>query len=983
MPPAVAPLDPARWQRARDLFDAVADLDAAERHARLSALCAGDEALRHEVESLLAHDQRPDDPIGRVVGAAALGATAAVTGPGQSLLHYRITEPIGEGGMGIVWRARDETLGRDVAIKVLPPGVGDDPRRLARFEREAHLLASLNHSNIAAIFSLHLQGGVRFLAMEYVPGEDLSVRLLRGPVPLDEALRIGRQIAEALEEAHEQGVVHRDLKPANVKLTPSGRVKVLDFGLAKVFTDGPEADAGGSTSSDSALAQLTTREGVVLGTAAYMPPEQARGAVVDKRADIWAFGAVLYEMLTGSRPFAGASVVDLLAAVVTAEPDWSRLPAGTPPALERLLRRCLHKDVRQRLRDIGDARIEIEALINGSSDGGGARPIPLPGYAASAAPAASAGARPSWREVAVFVTGAVAAGLAWWSLSASPAAPPAAVERYNIEVPPGTRLEDTVGAVRQSLALSRDGSTLVFLVRERDGRRQLYVRRLDRVAAEPIEAAAGGDMPFLSPDGQWLGFAADGKLKKVLLSGGQPVTLCDAPEPRGASWGDDDTIVFAPSVRGGLFRVPAAGGTPSQITTIERARGEEGHRWPLMLPGSRGVVFNVEAEGDVAGARSLAVADLATGTRTTLASEGSYARYVDGTLLYGHAGSLYAVPFDASRLVTTGAARPVVDDVRMDLPNTGRVFADAAASGALVYVPGFPRPGNRRLLWVDRLGRTTPVSAELRPFSGARLSPDGRSLAVTIQDGSVTSLWMHDLTRATWNRLTGGGQASTPAWTPDGRHIVFSAEQNGRGILMVPADGSATPLLVKDLTGLLIDMPDVLPDGRRALVAVQDANGDDIFELSLDGRGTLEPVVTGPGGEASPAMSPSGRYLAYSSNESGRREVFIRETQGTGRKWTVSVAGGSTPRWRADERELFYVEGTKMMVVPLDADAMLVAGRPQPLFDEPALGWSGADLSRYDVTPDGQRFLVVQPEPREVAPFSIVVAPRFGHELRR
>lgn len=412
MPPSVASPPPPRWQRARDLFDAVADLDPAARQARLADLCAGDDELRQDVESLLAHDQSADDPIGRVVGAAARGATAEVaTGPGQFLLHYRITGPIAEGGMGMVWRALDETLGRDVAIKVLPQGVGDDPRRLARFEREAKLLASLNHSNIAAIFSLHEHDGVHFLAMEYVPGEDLSVRLLRGPVPLEEALRIARQIAEALEEAHEQGVVHRDLKPANVKLTPSGRVKVLDFGLAKAFTDSPEADAGTSTSSDSALAQLTTREGVVLGTAAYMPPEQARGLVVDKRADIWAFGAVLYEMLTGTRPFAGASVVDLLAAVVTAEPNWTRLPTGTPPALEQLLRRCLQKDVRQRLRDIGDARIEIERLAGES-------------HTAAAPPAAATAVsrrRLVWAGVAAAVVVATVGSAFWLGRQGTPA----------------------------------------------------------------------------------------------------------------------------------------------------------------------------------------------------------------------------------------------------------------------------------------------------------------------------------------------------------------------------------------------------------------------------------------------------------------------------------------------------------------------------------------------------------------------------------
>ena len=952
----------------RHVFDAVADLDPALRSARLAELCAGDDALQAEVRSLLAHDRSSDDPIGRVVGAAAVGATTTpVTGPGQTLLHYRITGPIGEGGMGIVWRAVDETLGREVAIKVLPPGVGDDPRRLARFEREAKLLASLNHSNIAAIFSLHVHEGVRFLAMEYVPGEDLSVRLLRGAIPLDESLRIAGQVAEALEEAHEQGVVHRDLKPANVKLTPSGRVKVLDFGLAKAFIEPtePSLDAGASTSSDSALAQLTTREGVVLGTAAYMPPEQARGLPVDKRADIWAFGAVLYEMLTGARPFGGVTVVDLLAAVVTADPDWTRLPAGTPPALVRLLQRCLQKDARQRLRDIGDARIELAQILAGAAEAAPPPPVRAPW--------------PVWRGAALFAAGLAVAGLVAWRVMPSASAP-AAVERLNVELPPGTRLEDVVGAARQALALSGDGTRLVFLVREPDGRRQLYLRRVDRVTAEPIAGAAGGDMPFFSPDGQWLGFAVDGKLKKVLLSGGQPVTLCDAPEPRGASWGDDDTIVFTAGARGGMSRVPASGGTPTSITTVDPSRNEDSHRWPLVLPGARAVVFNVELADETAGTRHIDLLEFATGARRTIVASGSYPRFAAGRLLYGEAGNLYAVPFDTARLSMTGTPVPVLDDVRMDLTATGRVFADASLSGALAYVPGFPRPGARRLLWLDRAGTVTPVTAETRAYRGAQLSPDGRSLAVLIEDVAGTAVWLLDLARNTWDRLTSAGEATTPAWTPDGRRILFSASLGGSpGIHTVPADGSGTSSPVS-AAPLLIDMPDVLPDGTRALVAAQDAEGDDISYLSL-ADGALTPLVTGPGSQVSPALSPSGRYLAYTSNESGRREVFIRAMTGEPRRWTVSVAGGAAPRWRRDERELFYVEGTRLMAVPIDPGPALSFGTPRALFDEAGLAWSKVDLRRYDVTPDGQRFLVVRPEAWEVAPLSIVIAPRFGAEL--
>ena len=959
----------------------MADLAPGDRPKRLTDLCGADVALRLEVESLLSHDRLPHDPIGELVGAAAHAAAEAARPVtlGGTLLHYRLTERIGEGGMGIVWRAVDETLGREVAIKVLPPGVGDDPRRLARFEREAKLLASLNHTNIAAIFSLHADAGVRFLAMEYVPGEELATRLARGRLPLDEVLRIARQIAEALEEAHERGVVHRDLKPANVKLTPSGKVKVLDFGLAKAFADGPDLHSASSTSNDSMLAQLATREGVVLGTAAYMPPEQARGLPVDKRADIWAFGVVLYEMLTGTRPFAGLAVVDLLAAVVSAEPEWTRLPAGTPPSLGWLLRRCLQKDVRQRLRDIGDARIELEYLLLGS----GETPVAAAraGEAGPGVAAVVTTASPRWRAALLIGTGLLVAGLAAWRLT--PASPlPAAVERLNLDVPSGTRLEDVVGSVRQSLTLSRDGTRVVFLVREPDGQRRLYLRRLDRVVAEPVTGATGGDMPFLSPDGQWLGFAADGKLKKVLLSGGQPLTICDAPEPRGASWGDDGTIVFAAGVNGGLSRVPAGGGAATALTTIDPARNEDSHRWPLMLPGSRAVVFNAEPADEAAAAsRRIDLLDLTTGERRILVRGGTYARYSAGRILYGQAGSLYAAPFDLARLTLTGAATPVLDDVRMDLVSTGRVFVDLAPTGALAYVPGFPRPGVRRLAWRDRTGRATLVTPETRAYRGARLSPDERSLAVTMQDVGVTTLWLFDLGRKTWTRLTSEGEATTPAWTPDGRRVLFSAGLGGSpGIHAVPADGSARPAPLSAASTRLIDMPEVLPGGFEALVAVQDANGDDIFRLSLT-DGTATPVITGAGSQVSPTRSPSGRFIAYSSNESGRREIFVRSMTGEPRKWTVSVAGGAVPRWRQDERELFYVEGTRLMAVPIEVGTTLAFGTPRALFDEPGLASSAVDLSRYDVTADGQRFLVVQPEAWEVAPLSIVVAPRFGQEL--
>ncbi len=977
----MASLDPARWQRVRDIFDLVTDLEPAAREARLEVLCAGDPALRDEVESLLAHDGSTDDVIDRVVGRAARGAADAtsVTGPGQTLLHYRITEPIGEGGMGIVWRALDVTLGRDVAIKVLPPGVGLDPRRLARFEREAKVLASLNHSNIAAIFSLHAHDDVRFLAMEYVPGEDLAVRLARGPIPLDEALRIARQIADALEEAHEQGVVHRDLKPANVKLTPSGKVKVLDFGLAKAFSESPTADPGSSTSSDSALAQLATREGVVLGTAAYMPPEQARGLSVDKRADIWAFGAVLFEMLTGSRPFAGAAVVDVLAAVVAAEPDWTRLPPGTPLAVERLLRRCLQKDVRQRLRDIGDARIELDHLLSGSGDSGTPVPRPDAGAAARMTPAS----RSRRRDAALVAAGTLAAaalvaGVAAWQGWGRTNAPPVRIERLNVALPTGTRLDDVLDFSRHTLALSRDGRRLAFVARDAVGRRRIYVRALDSVEAVPVTGAEGGDMPFFSPDGASLGFASEGKLKRIGLSGGQPTTICDAPEPRGATWGDDGTIVFAPGVFSGLQRVAASGGTPEVLTTVDP--GSEGsHRWPVTLPGGRHVLFNVLPAGSREQDHRIEVVDLAAGTRRTLA-RGVYPRFVDGHLLYGESGRLLAAPFDPATLALTGPATPVLDDVRMDTAATGLAFVDAAPSGALVYVPGAMGQPERTIVWLDRTGRATPAARDRRPYLGVRLSPDERSAAVIMQ-GTPRSLWHLDLARDAWARLTADEGAATPAWMPDGSRIVFTSSD--LVLFGVPPGGGGTPRRLLPQDGPTGDMPAISPDGRVLLVGVQDTRGDDIVSVALDGRRAATPFAAGAANETSPAISPRGRWVAYTSNESGRREVYLRAFAGSGRTWPVSIDGGASPRWRGDERELFYLQGAQLMAAPvrLDGDTPSI-GPGRALFSDTAFSWSGADLFRYDVAADGQRFIAVQPDPREERALQLVVVPGFAAEMR-
>jgi Tol biopolymer transport system component/predicted Ser/Thr protein kinase len=960
------PTDPLLWKRAREAFDAVVDLPVSQRQARLAVLCDGDPALHAEVESLLVHADAPHEVLSAILEQAAQSVFDCSTWQiGQTILHYQVTGELGQGGMGVVWKATDRTLGREVAIKVLPSAVSRDPVRLARLDREAKLLASLNHPNVASIYSLHESDGTRFLTMEYVEGNDLAARLARGPLPVPDVLSIARQVADGLEEAHEKGIVHRDLKPANVKITSAGKVKVLDFGLAKAVGRDVGATEADTPIDAADVSTLTTRAGLVLGTAAYMAPEQARGLPVDRRADIWSFGVLLFEMLTGHRPFDGATITDVLSAVVSREPDWTTLPPATPARLERLIQRCLAKDPHQRLRDIGEARVALEDLIGGRDDTFDARPPRRSGR----------------RDAVMAVLGATAAaGLAAWLLWPAPAIDPGN-QRFNVALPPGLRIEDALDANRQTMALSRDGRQLAFTTRDAVRRKQIYIRRMDQVDAAPVPGTEGADMPFFSPDGLQLGFASEGKLKRVSLPGGAPVVIGDAPEARGASWSDDGTIVFAPGAFAGLVRVAATGGTPTPVTTVNRP-GEEGHRWPVILPGGRAVIFATVPAGRRDEDATIDLVRLDSGDRRTLVRGGLYPRYVDRHLLYASDGRIVAAPFDLSALATTGPAVAVLNDVRIDLRPDPRVLLDVSTSGALAYVSGSPSVAERELVWLDRHGVSTAVVNEKRPYRGAQLSPDGRSLAVLIDSPPVTSLWTYSLERRTWNRLTFDQDVSTPAWTPDSARLVYSAD-GLRRTYIVAADGGQTPVRLMPQSDTAGDMPAIAPNGRLALIAIQNSGGDDIISLTLDGKDVVAPFQADAGNEASPAFSPDGTYVAYSSTTTGRREVYIRTFAHPVRKWPVSVDGGITPRWSRNGRELFFLAGARVMSVPVTAtSAGLTVGTPGTLFEEPALTWNGTDAHRYDVSADGQRFLAIRPDPREVRPLQIVVIPQFVAELR-
>ena len=679
--------------------------------------------------------------------------------PGTRLGAYELTAPLGAGGMGEVYRARDTKLGREVAIKILPSAFTHDTERRARFEREARVLATLNHPHIGAIYGLEHADGVQALVLELVDGETLADRIARGPIALDETLGIARQIADALEAAHEKGIVHRDLKPANIKITPDGVVKVLDFGLAK-------AASGDTATADLQSPTITvggTREGIILGTAAYMSPEQASGRTADKRADVWAFGIVLYEMLSGRQAFPGETTSEVLAKVIEREPDWTALPASTPPRLRELLRRCGRKDPKTRLQAIGDARIQIEELIIGATD--------ETATAVAAQPRAQRSARFAWIVAAVSLALAV-------SIAISPWAPwqslPALESPHRLSAELGT--DAVIPGTAAHLALSPDGSVLAFQG-EKNGSEQLYVRKLEQLQAVPLPGTVGASQPFFSPDGQWIGFFAEGKLKKVAVAGGAAATICDAPQPRGGAWGEDGDIVFSiaasvSSPRNSLLRVSSDGGTPQPATTL--SDDEVTHRWPQVLPGARAILYTAHNRANNYADANIVVQTLPNAPRKILQRGGSFGRYVpSGHLVYVHDGTLFAAPFDHVALEVTGPGRPVIENIANNPFNGSAAFA-FAANGTAVYLPGQTSSTELPIEWLTRDGKTTPLRAATAIWSHPQFSPDGTRLAINIIDNGQTDIAVYDWARDILTPLTFGAEPDrTPAWTPDGRRITF------------------------------------------------------------------------------------------------------------------------------------------------------------------------------------------------------------------
>ena len=843
--------------------------------------------------------------------------------------------------------------GWPAASSYLPEAFTSDPDRLARFEREAKVLASLNHPNIGSIYGLEEAEGVKALVLELVEGPTLADRIKQGPIPIDEALPIAKQIAEALEAAHEQGVIHRDLKPANIKVKDDGTVKVLDFGLAKAFQ--PDAsDPNMSMSPTISLTAAATQMGMIIGTAAYMAPEQAKGQPIDKRADVWAFGVVLYEMLTGARPFSGDDVSTTLARVIEREPDWAALPDTVPPALSNVLRRCLQKNPKQRIRDIGDVSLAMEGAfettVSASSE-------------PTVAPTLQVWQRPVPALAIALLLVAIAGLAGVWSVVRPPAD---SLARFVINTPPDGGLNSV--SPSPDVAISPDGAQIVYLSGTGGGdQRQLYVRPVDQLDATLLRGTeGGGNAPFFSPDGESVGFREGTILKRVSILGGPAVTIvADTGSPlRGASWGPDDSIVFATPASNGLLRVPSVGGEPEVLTTVDPEQGETDHFWPEVLPNGKGVLFTAWS-GTAEGSR-IAVVSTETDQVTYLLTGGSNPRYSPtGHLVYAVGGTLRAVGFDAERLaLTSDNPVPVVENVRTK--GTGAASFSMSGTGSLVYVSGGVGGAGpaRSLVWVDRNswhpGGETPLDSPSRGYTLPRVSPDGTRVAVDVGAAGASDIWIHDLGRGTEAILTTDATNDrAPLWTPDGERVVFYSTRDGGGLFskLVDTPGEAE-LVMTGGEGVTFIEPSAWSADERTLV-FQDVGGraPDIGLLSMEGDPASEPLLATESRETGPSISPDGNWIAYASDETGQDEVYVQRFPGLGAKKPISTDGGEQPLWSPDGSELFYRGPRGMMAVPVDTEPTFSAGDPEVLFEQQYFIARGGRT--YDVAPDG-RFLMIK-----------------------
>jgi len=984
-------MNPNRWQQVAEVYQAALEREPDARGLFLAEACRDDSDLRREVESLLAHEHTSliVDHGMLAVAAAVLDAGSRLK-PGDTIGSYQVEALLGAGGMGEVYRARDTKLNRDVALKVLPESFTRDPDRLARFTREAHVLASLNHPNIAAIHGLEDRGDVHALVLELVDGATLADRITRGPLELPEALTISSQIADALALAHEHGVIHRDLKPANVKVRDDGTVKVLDFGLAKAAqSHQPSSSGDGSPASPrqspAVRSPVITATGVILGTAAYMSPEQVKGRAADKRSDVWAFGCVLYEMLTATRAFDGHDVSDTFATVLKREPDWAALPNDTPLAIRRLLRRSLEKDPRRRLSDLADARLEIDEALAGADASPETRPRATK-HVERALP---------WALAATLAGALVAAIVLWAPWRDAPL--PVAQQHLSVDLGADAFLGGSVGGMRQ-LAISPDGSMLAF-VGEHDGIDRLYLRRFAQLQAQPLVNGPVSD-PFFSPDGEWIGFfsLADRKLKKIPVAGGAAIAICDVDiiYSRGASWGEDDAIVFNPYSEAWkpLLRVPAAGGKPEPFSTL--SEGEVSHRWPQVLPGAHAVLFAAFGTQGGIDAANIVAQRLPSGPAKIVLRGAHFGRYLrNGYLVYAQGATLFAVPFDVNRLEVTGQPVAVVQGVKTFTVSGASLF-DLSDTGTLAYVAGDLTGTDARMMWMRGDGTMTPMRAVPRDWRAPQFSPDGNRIVFHVDDGRQLDIYTYEWARDFTTRLTADPAVdSYPVWSPDGRTVVFASSRGVKqpaNLYWASADGSGEVrrLTESDDRQLASSWH---PSGKYLAFDRQTTSAQQwdlmVLPMEVSGSGwkagTPIPVKTGIAQRPTAMFSPDGRWLAYAANESGRSEVFVRAFPGSGAQWQVSTAGGWIPTWSRRRNELLYLSlapDSHLMVASytIEGDAFR-ADSPRKWSEQPI---NGRPTGRsFDLHPDGDRIVASGDLATRANMDKVVLVSNFFDDVRR
>lgn len=896
---------------------------------------------------------------------------------GTNLGPYEIQAPLGAGGMGEVYRARDTRLDRTVAVKILPQQLSNDPVRKQRFEREAKTISGLNHPHICVLYDVGRQDGIEYLVMECIEGETLAKRLEKGPLPLDQALQLGAQIAGALDKAHRQGIVHRDLKPGNIMITPAG-AKLLDFGLAKPTGPALSNPLDGATMT-AAPSSPVTEQGVIMGTFHYMSPEQVEGKEVDGRSDLFSLGAVLYETVTGKRAFEGKSPLSVASAILEKEPQpISAIKPVLPAALNRCIARCLAKDPDRRWQNAGDLAIELRWI---------AEDAPVDPSTERVQPAARYHPM-GWILAALFLVLVTAAGAAWLWFPRATTIP--RVTRFAVTLPPGEILGGSWYWYR-SIALSPEGSRIAYVATQ-NGASQMYLRSLDDFTARPIAGTEGADTPFFSPDGQWLGFIADQKLQKVPVAGGSPVVIASVSgvgRTYGAIWTKDDEIYFGAEPPRGLLKVSAMGGTPQPLTKLDSARQETDHRYPELLPGGRVLLFTVRNASEPSfDEADIAAVNLATGQRHMLVSGGTDAHYVSGHLIFLRRGVLLAAPFDPTKLEVTGAATPVVENV-VENPRIGGGQFSVSRDGSLVYIPGGVSFGEHELVLVDKNGNVRPLTATKRAYEDFSISPDGRFIATTIE-GPVTDTWIHDIARDSETRFTYGVEHRDPAWTPDGKRVTYSGYKDGQYALLTKAvDGSSGEEVV--VSSAYPVFPWFWsPDGKTLLYNIFDPDqGDQVLLKPVTGDSRR--LVQSPFQVEFASWSPDGRSIAYNTDESGRQEVYVVSFPGAGNKTRISSDGGMHPLWAPSGRELYYraapsmeslsarafTEHVRVMAVPVETSPTFKAGTPRMLFQGPYFS-SGHD---YAVMPDGRGFIMIRESESQSGPTEMRVILNWSQDL--